>query len=153
MATRRPVIHARDHGPGGADPAFHGWESVGGGAPVPGQRVLLAVFDGAGSALTAGMQGDVSIPFSSTITEWVLLADQTGSLVVDVWKDTLGSYPPTSGDTITGSTPPTLTGSDHASSTALSGWTTAVAAGDTVRFNVNSAVAVRRATLALTLEA
>lgn len=95
MAQRRPVIHARDHGPGGADPAFHGWESLeGGGAAVPKQRVLLAVFDGAGGPVGAGMRGDVSVPFASTITSWVLLADQPGSLVVDIWKDAYANYPP-----------------------------------------------------------
>ena len=87
MAADRPVIHARDHGPGGADPVYHAWDSVGSdGGGVPGERVLLAVFDGAGSALVAGMQGDVSIPFASTITGWVLLADQPGSLVIDIWE-------------------------------------------------------------------
>ena len=154
MAQRRPVIHARDHGPGGADPAFHGWESLeGGGAAVPKQRVLLAVFDGAGGPVGAGMRGDVSVPFASTITSWVLLADQPGSLVVDIWKDAYASYPPTTADTITGSTPPTLSAADHAESSTLTGWATAIAAGDTLRFNVTSAAAVRRATLALTLEA
>ena len=150
----RPVIHGRDHSHGGPDPVLHGWDSVGtGGGGVPGERVLLAVFDGAGVALVAGMQGDVSIPFASTVTGWVLLADQAGSVVIDVWKDTFSSYPPTVADKITATSPPTLSSADHASSSSLTGWTTAISAGDTLRFNVTSAATVKRATLALTLEA
>ena len=94
------------------------------------------------------MQGDVSIPFASTVTGWVLLADQAGSLVVDVWKDMFASYPPTSADKITATSPPTLSSADHASSSPLTGWTTAIGAGDTFRFNVTSAATVKRATLA-----
>ena len=156
MGAEKRFINARDHGPGGADPSYHAWEEVGsggGGGVVPGRRVLLAVFDGAGSPLTAGMQGDAAVPFDSTITEWVLLADQAGSLIVDIWKDGLASYPPTVADKVTGTAPPTLASSDHASSSTLTGWTTAIAAGDTIRFDIVSASAVRRATLALTLEA
>lgn len=150
MATAKPVIHGRDHGPGGADEAYFGWESVGGGG-VPGERVLLAVFDGAGSTLHNGMQGDVSVPFACTITSWVLLADQPGSLELDIWKDAFASYPPTSGDSITASAKPTLSSTDHADDSTLTGWTTTVAAGDTLRFNIDSVTSIERATLALTL--
>ena len=154
MTATKPVIHGRDHGPGGADPSYHGWEAVsGGGATVPKQRVLLAVFDGAGASLHNGMQGDVSVPFASTITGWVLLADQAGSIVINIWKDVLASYPPTVADKITASAPPTLSSADHAEDSTLTGWTTAVNAGDTLRFNIDSAATVQRATLALTLEA
>ena len=152
MARARPTIHGRDHSRGGSDPSFHGWEAVGGGH-VPGRRVLLAVFDGAGASLHNGMQGDVSVPFDSTITEWVLLADQAGSLVINVWKDVLASYPPTAADKITASAPPTLSSADHAEDSTLTGWTTAVNAGDTLRFNIDSVTSIQRATLALTLEA
>ena len=152
MTAAKPVIHGRDHGPGGADPSFHGWEAVGGGH-VPGRRVLLAVFDGAGASLHNGMQGDVSVPFDSTIIEWVLLADQAGSLVINIWKDVLASYPPTVADKITASAPPTLSSADHAEDSTLAGWTTAVTAGDTIRFNIDSVTTIQRATLALTLEA
>ena len=154
MATAKPVIHGRDHGVGGADPIYHMWEITGGGGgPPPRQRVLLAVFDGSGASLHAGMQGDVSVPFASTITGWVLLADVTGSLELDIWKDTFASYPPTSGDSITASAKPTLSSADHAEDSTLAGWTTAVSAGDTLRFNIDSVSAITRATLALTMEA
>ena len=122
----------------------------GGGGPVT--RDLLAVFDGGGAALAAGAQGDAYIPFAATILGWTLLANVAGSITIDVWKDSYAAYPPTSGDSITGSTPPTITAAIKNQSSALTGWTTAIAAGDTLRFTITSAGTIGRVTLALTLK-
>lgn len=97
-----------------------------------------------GAALTTGIKGDVLIPFNATITEWSLLADQTGSVVVDIWKDTYGNYPPTSGDSITGSAKPTITSSNKGQSSTLTGWTTTINAGETLRFNLDSVSTIQR---------
>jgi hypothetical protein len=97
-----------------------------------------------GVALTTGIKGDVLIPFNATITEWSLLADQTGSAVVDIWKDTYGNYPPTSGDSITGSAKPTITSSNKGQSSTLTGWTTTINAGETLRFNLDSVSTIQR---------
>jgi hypothetical protein len=112
---------------------------------------LEFLIDGAGAAITTGIKGDMRLDFGCTITGWALLADQAGSIVVDLWKAALAGFPPTSANVITASAKPTLSAADHASSTALTGWTTAVAAGDVLRYNVNSAATVQRVTLALSL--
>ena len=124
----------------------------GGGNGGPVTRDLLAVFDGGGAPLGAGAQGDVSIPFNATILGWVLLANVAGSITIDIWKDVYANYPPTSGDSITGSTPPTISSAIKNSSTTLTGWTTAITAGDTLRFTITSAGTIGRVTLALTLK-
>lgn len=129
-----------------------GSESKGGGAGGLTIRDLLVVFDGAGSVLTAADQGDVSIPFPCTILGWVMLANTPGSIEIDIWKDTYANYPPTSTDTITGTTTPAITGGVKASSSVLTGWTTAITAGDTLRFTIISVATITRVTLALTLE-
>lgn len=105
--------------------------------------------DGGGSALTVGKQADIEVPFSGTITGWTALADQTGSVVVDVWKDTYANYPPTVADTIAGSELPTITSSNKGQDLSLSTWTTAVTAGDTIRFNVNSCTSITRLSITI----
>lgn len=112
---------------------------------------ILFVIDGGGSAITTGVKGDIYIPWAGSIQSWALLADQSGSIVVDLWKDTYTNYPPTVGDTITASAKPTLSSATKGKSSTLTGWTTSVAADQTIRVNVDSASTVTRVTLALVI--
>lgn len=90
-----------------------------------------------GTVVPTGIVQYVQVPYSGTITGYAIQADQAGSIVVDVWKSNLAI--PTVANTITASAKPTLTSSQYINSTTLTGWTTAVAAGDVFAFNVNSA--------------
>lgn len=108
--------------------------------------------DNNGIAIPTGVAGDIEIPFACTITEATLLVDQTGSIVIDLWKDSYANYPPTDADSITASAPVTISSGVKARDTTLSGWTTSVAAGDIIRVNVDSASTVTRFTLALTVD-
>ena len=103
--------------------------------------------NGGGSAITTGTKGEIQIPYDCTIASVTLLADQTGSAVLDVWKDTYANYPPDVADTITASAKPTLSSAIKYTDSTLTGWTTAVTAGDTIRFRVDSASTVTRLTL------
>lgn len=107
------------------------------------------VFDGGGAALTTGIKGDIRIPFACTVNSATLLADQAGSIVVDIWKDTYANYPPTVADTITAAAKPTLAAATKSEDTTLTGWTTAIAAGDTLRFNIDSITTCTRVVLIL----
>jgi len=107
------------------------------------------VIDGGGAAIATGVKGDVEIPFGLTITQATLLADQSGSIVVDIWKDTYANFPPTVADTITASAKPTLSSAAKSQDATLTGWTTSVSAGDILRFNVDSASTVTRVVLSL----
>jgi len=107
------------------------------------------VIGGGAGAITTGIKGDIELPFAGVITAVRLLADQTGSLVVDIWKQTYASYPATVTQTITASAKPTLSSALKSQDTTLTGWTTAFAAGDILRINVDSAATVTRVTLAL----
>jgi hypothetical protein len=102
------------------------------------------------NAITTGIKGDIRFPYSCTITGAYLLADAAGSIVIDLWKDTLANYPPTVADTITASAKPTLSTATNSSDTTLTGWTTTVSAGDIIRVNVDSATTVTRTALVLT---
>ncbi len=103
--------------------------------------------DGGGTAITTGIKGYVSIPFSGTISSWTLLADQSGSIAIDVWKDVYANYPPTVADTIVGSEKPTITTATNSQDTNLTTWTTAVTAGDVIGFKVDSCTTITRVTL------
>ncbi len=136
---------------------------VSGGAATPAFRALTPsdlptatttksfgiVIDGGGNPISTGIAGDVIIPFAMTITSWTLAADQVGSIVIDVWKDTYANFPPTVGDSIAGSEKPTLSSVIKNQDLTLTTWTTAVAAGDIIRFNVDSASTVTRITLSI----
>lgn len=108
---------------------------------------LGATFDGGGADIAVGSQCDVFVPYAFTISRVTLLGDAAGSMVIDVWRDTYGNYPPTLADAITASAKPTLTGANKSQDATLTGWTTAVAAGTTLRFNVDVCVGIKRATI------
>jgi len=110
---------------------------------------IAFVIDGGGSAITTGIKGDLMIPFACTIAGVTLLGDQSGSIAVDIWKDSYANYPPTSADSITASAKPTLSSAAKSRDTTLTGWTKAISAGQTLRFNVDSAATLTRVTLIL----
>lgn len=105
------------------------------------------LIDGGGVAIASGIKGDLEIPFAATITRIRVFQDQSGSIAVSGWKDTLANYPPLVGDliytvTISGSAVPGDSG-------AVS---IPVAAGDIIRHNVNStATSITRVTVAYTM--
>lgn len=115
---------------------------------TPNRSTILAVID-PGAAITSGIKGDVQVDFACVIDSVTLLADQSGSIVIDVWKDTYANYPPTIADTITASAKPTLSSAAKSTDSTLTGWTTSIAAGDILRFNVDSATTVQRVTIAI----
>jgi hypothetical protein len=107
--------------------------------------------DNGGAALSTGIQGDIIIPFAGTITGVTLLANVSGSMVVDLWKAPYASFPPTVANTIVSATPPTLTAALKYQDTTLTGWTTAVAANDVIRVNINSVATISRFVVALSI--
>ncbi len=110
---------------------------------------IEVVIDGGGATITTGIKVDVEVPFACTINRVTMLADQSGSIVVDIWKDTYANYPPVVGDSITASAKPTITTALKSQDSTLTGWTTSVAAGDTLRFNVDSVTTIQRVLVSL----
>jgi hypothetical protein len=99
-----------------------------------------------------GIKAAAFIPFDATITKAVILADQATDAVVDIWKSDFAGYPPSSGNSITAATPPTLLGAVKNQDATLTGWTTAVTAEDILVFYVSGVTTARRLTLSLKLE-
>jgi hypothetical protein len=90
------------------------------------------------------VKGYVTIPYNCTITGWDIFADQVGSCVIDLWKDTYANFSPNISDSITGSEKPTLSSAQKNQDNSLSTWTTSISAGDIIAFNVDSATTVTR---------
>jgi hypothetical protein len=124
--------------------------NINGSAHTHSETVAInCIIDGGGSAITTGQKGHLEIPFAMTITGWTILADQSGSIVVDVWKDSYANFPPTVADTIAGSEKPTLSSVQKNQDLSLTTWTTSISAGDILAFNVDSASTVTRVTIAI----
>lgn len=109
------------------------------------------VVDGNGAPFSTGVKAYLQIPFAATITAVTLLADQTGSVVVDIWKDTYANFPPTVADTICAAAKPTITASNKYTDSTLAGWTTSIAANDILAFNIDSVTSITRLTISLTV--
>lgn len=112
---------------------------------------LSASLDGGGVVIPTGVVQDLFVPFACTIVANTMLADQTGTIAIDIWKAPYGSFPPTVANTIVASATPTITNAVSSQDNILSGWTTGVAAGDTLRFSVSTAVTVTRCIVELTV--
>ena len=110
---------------------------------------ITFIIDGGGSAITTGEKGHLEIPFACTITQVTMLADVSGSIVVDIWKNTYALFPPADANSITSTTPPTISAAQKSQDSTLTGWTTSIAAGDILAFNVDSVATVTRVTISI----
>lgn len=115
------------------------------------QRAVVIVFDidGGGAEPDTGLRCFVQMPFSGTITAARALADQTGSIVCDIWKDTYANFPPTDADSITASAPVTISSGVKSEDTTLTGWATTFSAGDIFACNVDSVSTITHAVIML----
>jgi len=106
------------------------------------------VIDGGGTALLTGQKGQLHVPFPGTVSKWWAMADQSGSIVVDILRANNGVP---SSSIVGAGNAPTLSASQF-NSAAPSGWTsTSLVADDFLAFNVTSATTVQRVTIALTV--
>ena len=110
---------------------------------------ITIIIDGGGLVITTGIKGYLEIPFACTINRVTLLADQSGSIVIDIWKDIYDNFPPDNADSITAADPPTISAAQKSQDSTLTNWTTSITAGEILAFNVDSASTVERVTLAL----
>lgn len=51
-------------------------------------------FDGQGGVISNGRTAYVQVPYNGTLTGWTLVAAQSGSCTITVFKDTYANYPP-----------------------------------------------------------
>jgi hypothetical protein len=120
-------------------------------APLQRRRLTIEIGSPGGGVLTSGVKRYVWLPFTTLITGWTLLAEQSGSIVIDVWSDTYANFPPTVADTIAGSEKPTLSAVQKNQDLGLSTWTALVPRGNVLGFNIDSITTVNYVSLTLEL--
>jgi hypothetical protein len=111
-----------------------------GGAEVTDVLTILAVFYGGAAPIIAGMQVDVVVDAACTLEGWTIVSDVSTTSRVDVWRDALGAYPPTAGDSMPGATTdrPQLVAALSARDLVTDWDRVIVEAGDVLRFNVDT---------------
>lgn len=119
------------------------------GLPSGTTGVVNFVMNYGASTLPAGIGGDFSLPANIRIGEWSLFLEPTGSINVQLWKDTYANFPPTSADGMHGNTGIFINnGLKNTGNVAW--WSTPTGAkGDIVRVNINSVSSATKMSLAL----
>jgi len=110
---------------------------------------IVFIVDGGGSAITTGLKGYIKVSFSCRITSCTLLADTTGSVVVDIWKTSYNNFPPTSDNSICNGNKPTITDGIKYIDKNLTGWTKTINKDDVLAFNIESASNITKLTISL----
>ncbi|MCK4579384.1 MAG: hypothetical protein KAU50_11385, partial [Candidatus Marinimicrobia bacterium] len=117
----------------------------------PGNANIEIIIGNGVDVIATGIVGDIEVGYGATIESATLLAKESGSIVIDIWKDSYANFPPTVADTITAAAKPTLAAAVKSQDNTLSGWTTSITAGDTLRYNVDSVTTCTRVVLSLTV--
>ena len=113
------------------------------------EAAIVFVIDGGGSEIADGEHGHISVPFNCSIDAVEMLADQAGAIKVDIWMDSIGNFPPTNADTITGGNELEIAAGVTDFDAALAGWTTTLPKYANLAFNVDSCTTIERVTITL----
>jgi len=93
--------------------------------------------DGDGGVIPTGLTAYIPVPWAAQIVQWVLTADQSGSIVLDVWRSANLALPTVANSIVGVGTGPNLSAQQTANSTNFTGWTsTTLAQNDMLAFNV-----------------
>ena len=141
--------------------AQSGWSGISGQSGWSGQAGVFAfnhtIIEGGGAVLLVGHKGYMIIPFNCTVVSWTVVSfDTVGAtpLVIDVLRSTYAGFPPGPSPTssIAGSELPTiLAGNRTGQDTDLTTWTTALAAGDILEFEILTTSAVQIVSIEITV--
>lgn len=125
--------------------AISGSLSVPAGSNTASETVDLIVVIGDGTnVITTGAAGNwVEVDFAFTIVQWSIIAKQSGSISIDLWRTThtafdAGATHPVAADKISATAPITFSAATKATDSTLTGWTKTISAQDILAFNVAS---------------
>lgn len=105
---------------------------------IPEYNTLQASFGEQGTVLVTGFVGQIVVPYDCEIISAELTSLLSGSVVIDIWKDTYANYPPTDADSITASAPLTISSGTKVQDATLTGWTKTFTKGDRLFCNIDS---------------
>ena len=115
----------------------------------PDVRTLLVTLGDRSAVIPTGVKGSIPIQFPFTILGWTALADVSGSVQVDVYRDTRANHPANNSDSITAIDPIVISSADEAEDLAPTGWSTECATGDTLTFEVDSCTTIKQVTIGI----
>lgn len=131
----------------GAAGSILSFDGSGVGSFVSNARTINYIIDGGGSEITTGSKGYIVIDFPCVVNSWTIVADQSGSISVDVKRATYANFPTTT--SISGTEKPTLSSAQKNQDLSLTTWTTTIASGDILEFVVDSVSDVEVVTIAI----
>ena len=112
-------------------------------------RTIAVIMDNGDYPLVAGKIVRVKVDYPCAIQSAELVADQSGSAVVDIWKKAYASLPATIADAITASAKPTLSAALKYQDATLTGWTKTIATGEYLYFKLDSSSTITALTISL----
>ena len=111
-------------------------------------RTINYVVDNGSRPMTTGNKGYLTIDVTGIIESWILVADNDGTLEVDLRKCTFADYPNVV--SICGGNTPKLVNTNKNTDITLSGWNTTLNAGDIIQYEViNTTVSISNFAIAL----
>jgi hypothetical protein len=110
---------------------------------------ITFVLEGGAVALAPGSQGMLVVPMACIINCVYLISEDSGDIVIDIWKSSYADHPPTDADSITAAAPVTLEGSNKSLDATLTGWTKEIARNDILAFHVDSCEGIQQCTIAI----
>jgi hypothetical protein len=100
------------------------------------------------AAIVAGTQIDIIMPAAMNVKSHTMVANESGSIVLDIWKCSYTQFDnsthPVVGDSITASAKPTISSAHKAQDTTLTGWAKGVVLYDVWRINVDNCTSIKR---------
>jgi hypothetical protein len=99
-------------------------------------RTINFLIDNGSTSITTGSKGQLKIDVTGTIESWMVVSQDTGSIVIDIKKSTYDTFPTFT--SIVGSEFPRLNNEIKSRDENLSTWDTIITAGDILDFSVLS---------------
>lgn len=110
---------------------------------------VTVFIDATPDEITTGKKAQKVIDFNCSISQWTIIAGQTGSIEFDIRKSTFSDYPSTT--TIIDMNPPAISNQTKGTGSSTSGWTT-IDSGDIIEIYVSSNSSIQNVGLYLKLQ-
>lgn len=144
------IIFPPDAEDGDPFPPIQGAPGAKGAQGISGAVAPGVTIDAGPLEIGIGIKGYRKIPQNGVIKRCSILSFQSGSIKFDIFKNPIGSFPPTT--SIVGAAFPEIVGSNKYEDSTLTGWTTAVSLDDVLGFSVISNSGMKKCTLQLDIE-
>ena len=119
---------------------------------IEGEKIgtISVIIDGGGSAITTGKKAQVEISFACILSRYTMIADQAGTIVIDINRSIYSNFPTTASICGSGKECTIAATNQKSQDTDISNWTSVeIAAGDVLEFEVDSCTTITRCTLSL----